>query len=139
MCVHIVFTSSPADRSSPDPVPIRCTVPRTSTLSTATALPKVRTQFFAYLARTWVCASTLTQQQLACAMLHNAHGACEHTAWQPRPPRCPCKYPLFTARSSDSCTALIVIFLPVKILLMLLRKRLRGFSFQLGCCVFIFV
>ncbi|KAJ7325798.1 hypothetical protein DFH08DRAFT_968444 [Mycena albidolilacea] len=39
-CVHIVSTSSPTDRSSPDPIPIRCTVPRTSTLSTATALPK---------------------------------------------------------------------------------------------------
>ncbi|KAJ7938724.1 hypothetical protein B0H13DRAFT_2301358 [Mycena leptocephala] len=67
-------------QSSPDPVPIRCTVPRTSTLSTATALPK---------------------QQLACTMLHNAHGTREHTAWQPRPPRCSWKYPLFTARSFD--------------------------------------
>ncbi|KAJ7908724.1 hypothetical protein B0H13DRAFT_2331091 [Mycena leptocephala] len=27
-------------QSSPDPVPIRCTVPRASTLNTATALPK---------------------------------------------------------------------------------------------------
>ncbi|KAJ6532566.1 hypothetical protein B0H19DRAFT_1187912 [Mycena capillaripes] len=43
---------------------------------------------FRQLARTWVCASTLTQQRLACAMLHNVHGAREHTAWQPRPPRC---------------------------------------------------